>query len=252
MQFYGLRAAEVARIWSEVFEGAPGGRLVNVISSQTGWLGLEIEALTAPLAVKEGLPPPVKAFDAYAVTGYFGGILGIEERGPMVRAWLTESEAQAKATAQAEGLSGQAEAEYIAAHRYDLASELAGRELMDGAVSGDPADTLSDLLGRVWPYHAAVARANGLDLIMYEGGTHLVGIGSQVEDQELTAFMHHFNYSAEMGSLYETLLKGWKAMSGQLFNAYSDVYAPTKWGSWGALRHLDDDNPRWDALVAFQ
>lgn len=55
-----------------------------------------------------------------------------------------------------------------------------------------------------------------------------------------------------MGALYTTLLEGWKAVGGQLFNAYSDVYAPTKWGSWGALRYLDDDNPRWDALVAFQ
>ena len=252
MQFYGLRAAEVARIWSEEFEGEPASRLVNVISSQTGWLGLETEALKAPLAVEEGLPPPVEAFDAYAVTGYFGGILGTEERASTVRSWLTESEAQAKATAQAKGLSGQAEAAYIAAHKFDLASELAGRELTDGAITGDPADTLSDLLGRVWPYHAAVARANGLDLIMYEGGTHLVGIGAQVEDSELTAFMHHFNYSAEMGRLYATLLKGWKAVGGQLFNAYSDVYAPTKWGSWGALRHLDDDNPRWQALVNFQ
>lgn len=251
MQFYGLRAAEVARIWSEVFAGAED-RLVNVISSQTGWLGLETEVLDAPLAGAEGLPAPATAFDAYAITGYFGGVLGLEERGPMVRAWIDESTKKATGKAQAEGLSGQAATDFIAKHRFDYASTLAGRELMDGAVGGNPADTLSDLLGRVWPYHAQVARTQGLDLIMYEGGSHVVGIGPQVEDAELTAFFHHFNYSPEMGALYETLLAGWKAVGGQLFNAYSDVYAPTKWGSWGALRHLADENPRWDALVAFQ
>ncbi len=251
VQFYGMRAAEVARIWSEVFAGQEA-RLVNVISTQTGWLGLESDILTAPLVVAEGAPPPASAFDAYAVTGYFGGILGLEDRAAMVDGWIAESTAKAVAKAQSDGLSGEAEAAYVATHRFDFASALAGRELMDGAISGDPADTLSDLLGRVLPYHAKVAREAGLDLIMYEGGTHAVGIGPRVENADLTAFLHHFNYAPEMGALYTALLEGWQALGGQLFNAYSDVYAPVKWGSWGALRHLDDSNPRWDALVAFQ
>ena len=252
MQYYGLRAAEVARIWSDVFAGGAEARLVNVISSQTGWLGLEVEALSAPLAVAEGIEAPVSAFDAYAITGYFGGVLGLEDRQTMVKAWLAESAAKAQAQADTQGLSGKKATDYIAAHRFDYATELAGRELMDGAVSGKPEDTLSDLIGRVWPYHAAVARSQNLDLVMYEGGTHAVGIGPVVDDAELTAFLHHLNYSPEMGALYEVLLTGWKAVGGQLFNAYSDVYAPTKWGSWGTLRHLDDANPRWDAVVAFQ
>jgi Ca2+-binding RTX toxin-like protein len=29
------------------------------------------------------------------------------------------------------------------------------------------------------------------------------------------------------------------------------VGSPSKWGSWGALRHLDDANPRWDVLQAY-
>ncbi|MGC1506557.1 MAG: hypothetical protein WA782_20765 [Sulfitobacter sp.] len=252
MQFYGLRAAEVARIWSEVFAAEAETRLVNVISSQTGWLGLETEVLSAPLAVAEGLEPPVEAFDAYAVTGYFGGVLGLEDRQEMVKNWLAESVAKARGKAEAQGLKGTALDAYVAAHRFDGASERAGRELLDGGVSGNREDTLNDLIGRVLPHHAQVARAHNLDLVMYEGGTHIVGIGALVEDTELTDFMHHLNYSAEMGRLYAALLNGWKAVGGQLFNAYSDVYAPTKWGSWGALRHLDDSNPRWDALVDFQ
>ncbi|WP_386625760.1 hypothetical protein [Sulfitobacter geojensis] len=252
MQLYGLRAAEVARIWSDVFAGEAEERLVNVISSQTGWLGLETEAFTAPLAVAEGMEPPVDAFDAYAVTGYFGGVLGLEDRQEIVKTWLAESAAKARGKGEAQELKGKALETYIAAHRFDHATALAERELTDGSVSGNAADTLQDLIGRVWPHHAQVARAQGLDLVMYEGGTHIVGIGGLVEDTALTAFMHHLNYSAEMGRLYAVLLNGWKAVGGQLFNAYSDVYAPTKWGSWGALRYLDDSNPRWDALVDFQ
>ena len=251
MQFYGLRAAEVARIWTDVFGTEAEARLVNVISSQTGWLGLESEALTAPLATAEGLPAPAEAFDAYAVTGYFSANLGTPEKAPLLRDWLDRSVAQAEVAGRNMGLTGQALEDHVAAHRFDGATALAGRELLNGAVSGDAGDTVADLIQRVWPYHAAVAQKHGLDLIMYEGGTHLVGLGPQVDDAALTDFMQHVNYSDEMGQLYDQLLKGWTAIGGQLFTAYSDVYAPTKWGSWGGLRHLDDENPRWDALVNY-
>ncbi|MFD2738965.1 4'-phosphopantetheinyl transferase [Sulfitobacter aestuarii] len=48
------------------------------------------------------------------------------------------------------------------------------------------------------------------------------------------------------------LLDHWQALRGGLFAAYADVHAPTKWGSWGALRHLDDSNARWNALLEAQ
>jgi hypothetical protein len=107
-----------------------------------------------------------------------------------------------------------------------------------------------DLLGRVLPYHADIAATNDLDLIMYEGGSHVVGIGPMVDDTALTGFFTHLNYTPEMGALYAELLAGWQALGGQMFTAYVDVATPAKWGSWGALRSLDDDNPRWNALVA--
>jgi len=250
-QFYAMRAAEIARIWSDEFAGQEG-RLVNVISSQTGWLGLEDNILNAPLVVAEGAPKPATAFDAYAITGYFGGILGLEARKAQVVGWLDESLARAADQAQAQGLTGQARQDTIDATQFDYATALAAQELQDGSISGENVDTVSDLRNRVWPYHADVAKQAGLELIMYEGGTHVVGIGAQVDDARLTAFFQHFNYTPEMGKLYTALRAGWAEVGGHLFNAYADIYVPTKWGSWGALRHLDDSNPRWDALVAKQ
>ncbi|MEM6941122.1 MAG: hypothetical protein AAF943_04355 [Pseudomonadota bacterium] len=251
MQYYGLRAAEVARIWSEVFAETPE-RLVNVLSSQTAWLGLEQEVLTAPLVVAEGLAPPAAAFDAYAISGYFGGVLGLEDYAALVASWLRESRAVAEHLAREKNLTASKAQAFVRRHRYDHASAVAGRALAGGADSELRQDTVADLVERVWPYHARVAAAAGLDLIMYEGGSHVVGIGPRVDDPQLTSFLQHFNYTPEMGALYRQLLAGWQAVGGQLFNAYSDVYAPTKWGSWGALRHLDDQNPRWEALMAFQ
>ena len=53
MQFAGMRAAQMAAIWDEVFGPDADARLVKVISTQTGWRGLEAPLLEAPLWVAE-------------------------------------------------------------------------------------------------------------------------------------------------------------------------------------------------------
>ncbi len=256
MQYYGLRASRIADIWHEVFGAAAEARLVRVVATQTGWLGLEQDILKAPLWMAEpgatGREPPHAHFDAYAVTGYFGHNLGREDRVDILRAWLEESRRAAEAAADEQGLAGAARDDFVEAHRFDVAFALAAAEARDGLASEDPEGTLSDLLTQIFPYHAQVAARHGLDLVMYEGGTHVVGLGPVVEDKELTEFFIRFNYSAEMGELYRELIAGWYAAGGALFNVFADVAKPGKWGSWGALRYLSDENPRWAAISAFR
>lgn len=230
VQFYALRAAQVMDIWAQVYADAPD-RLVRIIATQTGWPGLEDQILNAPLVIAEDLPAPASHFDAYAVTGYFSALLGADEKAPMVRDWIAQSKAADPS------------------NPYALANQLAAQELRDGSVSGDPSDSLAAVLGETLPYQASVAAKHSLRLMMYEGGTHVVGFGAQVDDPDLTAFFTQFNFSPEMGGLYQELLDGWQALSDAPFNAFVDVYRPSKWGSWGALRHLGDDNPRWQALA---
>ncbi len=247
LQFYGLRAAEVMGVFAAEMGGTD--RMVRVIATQTGVKGIEEQILMAPLAVAEGLKPPVDSFDAYAVTGYFSGLLGAEHKLAAVRGWIAESEAAARAEAAAQGLTGTEAEAHVAAHRYDLAVQKAAAELQSGATSGQPEDTLQQLLTDTLPWQAAVAAKHGLKLVMYEGGTHVVGYGPAVDDQGLTDFFTHLNFTPEMGALYAELLEGWAGVSDQPFNAFVDVYRPNKWGSWGALRHLGDENPRWLALA---
>ena len=230
VQFYARRAAEVADIWADVFQDDPA-RLVRVIAVQTGWLGLEEQILDAPLVVAEGRKPPVESFDAYAVTGYFSALLGSDDKALTVKGWLVQSK------------------DADPANPYALANAMAADELRDGRITGTTEDTLTTLLGQTLPYHASIAADRGLALVMYEGGTHVVGFGAQMEDAELTAFFTQLNYTPEMGALYGELLAGWQLISDQPFNAFVDVYSPGKWGSWGALRHLGDDSPRWQALA---
>lgn len=214
MQYAGLRAAEVADIWAEVFAGQED-RLIRVVGTQTSWPGLEEALLEAPLAQAEGLPPPHESFDAYAVAGYFGNELGMEDRLAEVADWA----------GRADGFARAAEA------------------LREGS--------LEQLLDDWFPYHAEVAARHGLNMVMYEGGTHVVGLGEAVWNDDLTAFYTAFNYSPEMAAIYADLLTGWRAAGGTLFNAFVDVSAASRWGSWGALRHLDDSNPRWATLMAY-
>ncbi len=104
LQFYGLRAAEVMGVFAEAMGGTD--RMVRVIGTQTGIKGAEVDILTAPLLVAEGGKPPYESFDAYAVTGYFSGLLGAEHKLPAVRGWIAESEAAARDKAAADGLTG--------------------------------------------------------------------------------------------------------------------------------------------------
>lgn len=253
LQYAGLRASEMADIWETAFGASADSRLVKVISTMTVWQGLEHGLLEAPLWVAEDPAnhrPPKTHFDAYGVAGYFGNQYGVE-KAPTVRQWILESRAAAEAEADRQGLTGPRRAAHVTAHRFDAAIARAARDLRDGSESGGAADSLAVLLDDTLAYQSGVARSNGLDLVMYEGGTHVVGVGPTTEDAELTDFFIALNYSPEMGALYRELLAGWRRVGGTMFNAFVDVAGPGPHGSWGHLRHLQDETPRWDALMAF-
>lgn len=248
VQFYALRATEMARIWADVFAGQ-SERLVRVLSVQTGWIGLEQDILHAPLwqAEDPANRPPFEHFDAYAVTGYFSAEFHDDGRQPMLDDWLARSLAEAEA--QATALPPNERAAHVAEHRFDLALELAGQELLDGAISGVPANSVRHLLDHTLAYHARVAQEHGLTMVMYEGGTHVTVPPARHDDSDLVDFIIALNHSPQMATLYRVLIEGWGALTEAPFNAFVDIGAPTVWGSWGALRHIDDENPRWDALM---
>jgi hypothetical protein len=213
MQYAGLRAAEVADIWAEVFAAEPH-RLIRVVGVHTGWPGLEGAVLDAPLAVAEGRRPPAESFDAYAVTGYFGASAGSEENAARLRAALAQG------------------------------GEEAAAALLDGIVAAD----LDHWAAQTLPHHARVAAARGLALVAYEGGPHIVGHGAVTQDEALTALFTSYSYTAAMAAHHDRLRDAWAAAGGTLFMAFVDIGRPSRWGSWGALRHPWDRNPRWDAL----
>jgi hypothetical protein len=214
MQVAGRRAAQVADIWAEVFGAQAEARLVRVIGVQTGWRGLEAAALEAPLAVAEGARPPAQSFDAYAVTGYVGHDVARDDDLPGLRRAL------------ARGTAAERVLEML---RADAA----------------------DLTGRFWPHHARVAARHGLRLVMYEAGPHMAAGAAGREDDAITDFLAEISHAPEVAALVEALFESWTALGGTQVTAYHDIGWPSRWGSWGALRHIDDDTPRWQSLMRY-
>ena len=219
MQFAGMRAAQVAQIWTDVFGPDADARLVRVLGVHPGWFGLEWPLMNAPLWVAENPAqnrPPHTFFDAYGVTGYIALMGEPSDKFQRVLSWLDEGE--------------------------EVATQRLTEELRN--------ESLHHLRTENYPYHAKIAAEHDLALIMYEGGTHVVAYDGWTDNEALNAFFMRYNYSPELAGLYAELFDIWRETGGTFFNAFLDVYNPTRWGSWGHLRHLDDINPRWLALMA--
>ena len=61
-----------------------------------------------------------------------------------------------------------------------------------------------------------------------------------------------------MAAAYATAFKEWKANDGEIYVVFADIYAPGKFGVWGALESfmdtvspLDKAPPKWQAIQNF-
>ena len=216
IQYAGLRAAQIAQIFDAVFADDADDRLVNVISVHTGWTDLAEAQLSGRLLRRISDHDPSDVFDAYAVTGYLRPDHGDAATGDILRGWVLEG----------------------------------GRDFAFQQIDKSIRETrLKNLTENMWPTHAARAQKFGLDLIMYEGGTHVILPYNEPVDDDLIDLLTEFNYSPRMVRLYDEAMQAWQDIGGNLFNAFVDVSNPTRYGSWGHLRHIDDTTARWDAVL---
>ncbi|WP_210528112.1 hypothetical protein [Rubellimicrobium arenae] len=225
MQWYGMRAAEMARIVADVFGEEAGTRALNVFSTQFGWLGLEAYALDAPAYVAQGGTPPRDApFHVYAVAPYFGGTIGSEDMIDQVADWTSEAEG---------GI----------------------QEALDYVADGPAPDSIVNLPSSI-AHHAEVARSLGWRLEAYEGGQHIVdlaGLFGGEEDLDRTHFLVTLANRPEMGDLYRRYLETWRNAGGTLMAQFSDFGVPSRYGSWGLWESaFAGDNPRSLAVEAFR
>ncbi|MGQ9592432.1 MAG: hypothetical protein ACUVYA_19300, partial [Planctomycetota bacterium] len=90
----------------------------------------------------------------------------------------------------------------------------------------------------------AVAEKYGLELVAYEGGQHMVGVGGAENDERVTKVFQAANAHERMAEIYRKYYEAWTSLGGGLFCYFSSVSAWNKWGSWGILQYPDDDPAR--------
>ncbi len=97
-----------------------------------------------------------------------------------------------------------------------------------------------------------VADVEGVALIAYEGGQHLVGTRGNQDNDKLTSLLHAANRHPRMYDLYVKYLDAWYGSGGGPLVLFNSVYSPNKWGSWGHLEYQDQpDNtaPKYRAIL---
>jgi hypothetical protein len=222
MNWHGRRTAEVCDIWKSVF-GASPERVICVLGAQAANSWTAQEALSCPLWNEA--PCVGHGIKALAVAPYFGGYLGVGASASEVSSWSSSSAGTTKVFTELQ---------------------------VGGQLSGGPAGgALAESFGWI-ELHKAVADSFSIDLLSYEGGQHLVGVGTAMNDSELTAMFTSANRDARMGALYATYLQGWEARGGGLFMHFNDIGAYSRFGSWGALEFVEQTaSPKYDALWTY-
>lgn len=223
MNWYGKRSAEICNIWKGIF-GVAANRVVCIIASQAANTFTGDEAMRCPMW--SGGPCVSHGITALAIAPYVGDHIGQAENYAAVSAWPAT---------EANGLP-------------KLFRELT----QGGEISGGPSGGALAESFRWIEDNKSLADQLGVALITYEGGQHLVGIGTGRDDNALTELFTRANRDTRMGSLYVDYLNGWRSRAGGLFMHFSDIGSYSRFGSWGALEKIGETvSPKYNALFQY-
>ncbi|UQN12901.1 cellulose-binding protein [Methylococcus capsulatus] len=226
LQWYGMRTAQICDIWEEVW-AEEGDRVICVMGSQAANPWTARQALDCRLwrAERGGAPCYRHHVRALAIAPYFGHYLGLPEHAAVVKEWSTDPDG---------GL-----------HR--LFTEI----FYGGELPGGPAGGALEEAKRQMQENKRLASEYGLNLVAYEGGQHLVGVGEAGTDPAITALFVAANRDERMGEAYLRHLEDWRAAGGGLYNLWNSAGPYTRWGSWGLLEYRDQPGaPKYDAVRA--
>lgn len=223
LNWHGQRTAEICDLWKAAF-GARASQVRCVLGAQAANSYTAQEALNCPLSSRA--PCVTHGIGAVAIAPYFGDYVGQPEFFSQVRAWT-------------------------AAHDGGL-SQLFAELSIGGVLSGGPVGgALALSLGWI-EENKSLANSLGLDLVAYEGGQHLAGIGAAGNDGAITALFTQANRDPRMATLYAAYLQGWSARNSGIFMHFTDISGYSKFGSWGALEKIGQEgSPKYDALRAY-
>ena len=218
---FGERTAQICMMWREVFDNE-AARVRCVIGGQAANTYIAETALDC--AMSSLAPCRSRGIYGLAIAPYIGDWVGLPQHESTVASWTTQSDG---------GLAR-------------LFSELdTGAELADRDAGGG----MPTVVARIGS-HAALARAQNVELLAYEGGQHLVGVGAPAGNAAINLLFDAANRDARMGALYTRYLLAWRQGGGGLFMHFNDMGNATRFGRWGALEIAPQtSSPKYDALA---
>lgn len=218
MDWYSKRTTEMTRIWDEVF-GDDKERVIGVMGAQGGnsWIGqraLSYNWTDTPLSHQE------YGIDVVAIAPYFGNYIGDSGNKDTLLSWTKEADG---------GLN-------------KLFDEIQNGGLLSNSPSGG---ALAQSYQNMSSY-LQLAKEEGLSLVAYEGGQHLV---DKTATPEIVDLFAKANRDPRMGEIYKEYLQTWFNMGGGEFVNFSDVGTYSKSGYWGLTEGLNQSSPKYDAIM---
>jgi hypothetical protein len=137
-----------------------------------------------------------------------------------------------------------------------FSTELRPGITVDQVISGSRANIQGDI--RRWiQEQKAVADRYNLDLLMYEGGQHLLAPTPWNDTPEMRAMTDTAiaaNRDPRFYDLYIEYLRQWNELGGGMLMHFSSVGRFTRWGMWGVLEYQDQplaQAPKYRALMQY-
>ncbi|KPA17863.1 hypothetical protein MHK_001928 [Candidatus Magnetomorum sp. HK-1] len=126
-------------------------------------------------------------------------------------------------------------------------------EIFSEIMNGDIVHCESSILDAKNRYltYKAMAESKNLQLCVYEGGQHLVGLGGP---DTLIQKLRQANLDPRMGIAYKANFDNWKNIGHGLFFHFLNSGFWDHHGSFGALQYQDQsrqDSPKYDAIMTF-
>jgi hypothetical protein len=224
INWYGKRSAEMCTIWKTEW-GIESDRVICVMGAHGRTLWTATTALDCSLWAQA--PCSSHGIDAVGMAPYFGGYLGSSDNETTVESWTNEPDG---------GLDL-------------LFDELTNGGRIPGGPSGG---ALQEAIDAMQVYRDEIVVSRGFDVVAYEGGQHLVGVGQASNNTAITGLFVAANRTARMGIIYGQYLDAWRDKGFTVLTHYSSVTHYSKWGSWGLKEHLFQTNsPKYQEVKGF-
>lgn len=227
-EWYGMRVAQIADIWYQLYGDGFNARVSVVMSGQASYPTVLEQELTTPDWVGANNGPAVNHhISAVAIAPYFGGLPSPE----CLEKWVAQPDG---------GLGSFFQSLYQ---------------------QTDPSVPIGGYVGSLAPLvrdNQSIAKRFKIALLAYEGGESFEGFPRYQEESPVLKLLIDASRDRRMADAYSEYLSVWKANGGTLFMQFLDTYRPGKYGEWGALESpmqnmspLNDAPPKWRAIQEF-